>query len=283
MQSWLITRPRLCGLLASSAMVLEILFVLAPASDNVCIFVGVNGLLFHACIWVLQGLDFVSYWAPCLLAYLVGVPASEPSYDGLDRESGFFVPALIYTALQVVTAVTLRDFWLDDILPFSCFPMFMLPRNIYDDWPKAWTMSDSPVNGRGTRCAGAMEPLYWSPASPVFFMSEDEARNLPQKVVWFGSTKGAPPEFHKFISPQHLDQPFILFSNFALPRELSDVLRDVVAEVNCGRPDYGWDSARLTKLLELQYRCLELFNECAAASQRADQTAAATMTHSKAE
>ena len=41
-----------------------------------------------------------------------------------------------YHPLQVLTAVTLRDFWLDDVLPFSCCPMFMLPRNIYDEWPK---------------------------------------------------------------------------------------------------------------------------------------------------
>ena len=41
----------------------------------------------------------------------------------------------------MLTAVTLRDFWLDDVLPFSCCPMFMLPRNIYDEWPK-WCASE---------------------------------------------------------------------------------------------------------------------------------------------
>ena len=59
----------------------------------------------------------------------------------------------------MLTAVTLRDFWLDDVLPFSCCPMFMLPRNIYDEWPKWWTMCDSPLNGTLTRNPGAMEPL----------------------------------------------------------------------------------------------------------------------------
>ena len=87
--------------------------------------------------------------------------------------------------MQVLTAVTLRDFWLDDVLPFSCCPMFMLPRNIYDEvrvsarlglglglanpspnrnpnpkqWPKWWTMCDSPLNGTLTRNSGAMGPL----------------------------------------------------------------------------------------------------------------------------
>ena len=63
----------------------------------------------------------------------------------------------------------------------SCCPMFMLPRNPFDEWPKWWTMTDAPISG-STRVAGSMEPLYWSPASPVFEMVHEEAKKLPQKV-----------------------------------------------------------------------------------------------------
>ena len=100
-----------------------------------------------------------------LRVFLVGVPTGEPwqaLLNGWAHERYFFIPAAIYTALQVLTALTLRDFWLDDILPFSCCPMFMLPRNPFDEWPKFWTMSTTPLN-RSTRACGAMEPLYWSP------------------------------------------------------------------------------------------------------------------------
>ena len=44
-------------------------------------------------------------------------------------------------------------------------------------------MTDSPLSG-STRIVGAMEPLYWSPASPIFSMPMTEAAKLPQKVVW---------------------------------------------------------------------------------------------------
>jgi hypothetical protein len=84
---------------------------------------GLNGMLFHFGIYALQGLDFVTWWTPALLAFLVGVPSNEPFQallNGWDNEGPFFVPAAVYTALQVLTAVTLRDFWLDDVLPFSC-------------------------------------------------------------------------------------------------------------------------------------------------------------------
>lgn len=85
---------------------------------------------------------------------------------------------------QVFTAVTLRDFWLDDVLPFSCCPMFMLPRNIYDDLPKWFTMTDSPVNGTNTRQSGAMEPLYWS--APRDLVTDASALSASKYFVLFG-------------------------------------------------------------------------------------------------
>jgi hypothetical protein len=48
---------------------------------------------------------------------------------------------------------------------------------------------------------GAMEPLYWSPGSPIFECTMDDARTLPQRVVWFGSTSGCPREA-TFPKPQ---------------------------------------------------------------------------------
>ena len=61
--------------------------------------------------------------------------------------------------------------------------MFMLPRSIYDEWPKWWTMTDSPLNGSRTRNAGAMEPLYWSPGSPIFEMTSEDALKLPRFAI----------------------------------------------------------------------------------------------------
>ena len=98
--------------------------------------------------------------------------------------------------------MTLRDFWLDDVLPFSCCPMFMLPRNVYDELPKMWVMCDSPVNGTRTRDAGAMEPIYWNPASPVFKMSEAEAVSDPQHPRnWPGASRGRHPAQHATRRP----------------------------------------------------------------------------------
>ena len=175
--------------------------------------------------------------------------------------------------MQVLTALTLYDFWLDDILPFSCCPMFMLPRNPFDEWPKWWTMTDAPLNG-STRRTGAMEPLYWSPISPIFDMPLAEAKKLPQKVVWFGSTKHCPAEALKFIRPECRDAPFLVYANFEISDDLKQRLRAVVKECACGsasgEPARAWDGVSMLKALTMQDECLAAFHQCVKAARAAD-------------
>jgi hypothetical protein len=266
LQRFLLTRPVLLTLLATGSVCFETCFILAPTSDLLCLVFGLNGLLFHYSIGVLQGLDFVTFWSPALLAFLIGVPSREPwtaVFTGLERETGFFLPAVIYTLLQILTALTLRDFWLEDILPFSCCPMFMLPRNPFDEWPKWWTMTDAPING-STRVSGAMEPLYWSPASPIFKMTEAEAKKLPQRVVWFGCTEHIPTEVLKFIEPEIQNMPFVFMSNFEVDGELKELLRRMVEMVNESTPEDAWDGRKMAQLLDLHEECLAAFNACVA-------------------
>jgi len=261
LQRFLLTSPRLLTVLATCSVLFEVSFVLAPTSDRMCVLCGLNGLVFHAAIALLQGLDFVTFWSPALLAFLVGVPSREPwtaIFTGLESEPTFFLPAALYTVLQVLTALTLRDFWLEDILPFSCCPMFMLPRNPFDEWPKFWTMSEAPINGT-TRKPGAMEPLYWSPVSPVFEMSLDEARKLPQRVVWFGVTQHIPAEVSRFIKPECQNKPFLLEANFEISAELKSLLTQAVALSRDGEPSHAWDAARMRRLLDVQDECVRTF------------------------
>ena len=81
-----------------------------------------------------------------------------------------------------------------------------------------------------------MEPLYWSPASPVFECTMDDARTLPQRVVWFGSTTGCPREVLKFIKPEVRSRDFVLLANFEIAPELKALLQRVVAEVSAAPP-----------------------------------------------
>ena len=143
--------------------------------------------------------------------------------------------------------------------------MFMLPRNPFDEWPKWWTMTDQAL-GR-TRGAGVMEPLYWSPMSPVFYMSAHEAAKLPQRVVWFGTTQNIPNEGVRFVAPECRNLPFLVQSNFEVPDSLKAILAEVCAAARDGCPADAWDAAKVRRLLELQQQALQAFDACAAASR----------------
>ena len=263
LQRFLLTRPALLTLFATGAVLFETGFILAPTSDLLCLIWGLHGFAFHLGIKVLQGLDFMTFWTPALLAFVVGVPSQQQwtaVLEGWEHETGFFLPAGIYTLLQVLTALTLRDFWLEDILPFSCCPMFMLPRNPFDEWPKWWTMTEAPLNG-STRSPGAFEPLYWSPASPIFELPPSEAAKLPQRVVWFGSTLSIPKEVLPFIKPECRELPFLIMSNYDVSPALKEKLHKVVAECNQREPSDAWDSATIGRLLDMQEDCLAAFRQ----------------------
>ena len=265
MQRELMKRPRLLSLMATGALFFETGFVAAPFSAPIGLLLGISGFLFHGSIAWLQGLDFVSFWTPALFAYVV--PAGELGTWrvlalGAQSEAWFFVPAAVYTLLQVLTAVTLYDLWLDDILPFSCCPMFMPPRNPFDRLPKWYTMTTAPLNG-STRLSGAMEPLYWSPASSAFHLSLEDFSKLPQRVVFFGSTTGMPPEALKFVHSKALDKPFLMYTNFEISVELKTLLHRVIDMLNSGTEADAWDQDRITALLDLQAETLRAFNACA--------------------
>ena len=103
-QCWLLRRPRLATILACGSIAFETGFLLAPFSDELGVLFGLNGFLFHIGIYLLQGLDFVTWWMPALLVYVIGVPSNEPLHallNGWENEPFFFVPAAIYTAMQV--------------------------------------------------------------------------------------------------------------------------------------------------------------------------------------
>ena len=90
---------------------------------------------------------------------------------------------------------------------------------------------------------------------------------LPQRVVWFGSTTGCPQEVKKFILPECLDKPFLVFSNFPLPPELTASLRQMVELVSSRNTAHAWETDRIKKMLALHQRCVDEFNAAAAASR----------------
>ena len=71
--SYLIRTPWLCTLSAISAISFEIMGGMIMFVTNPMYIVGyaVFGIMFHAGVWIIQGLDFTSYWSPIFLSFIL--------------------------------------------------------------------------------------------------------------------------------------------------------------------------------------------------------------------
>merc|ERR1712109_121801 len=78
--------------------------------------VCVSFIGFHASIHFLQGLDFSTWWCPCLLVMI------DNGYEGVPLTS---IEQTVLVA-AFVAVCSLIDMW-HEVLPLSCIPMFGLP------------------------------------------------------------------------------------------------------------------------------------------------------------
>ena len=82
--------------------------------------------------------------------------------------------------------------------------MFLVPRNVFNKWPRLFTMTEyelrtcapppGPVTSPRSKCLrvrvhrpGCMESAVHSPITPIYPLSEDELTKLPYRIVQFGS------------------------------------------------------------------------------------------------
>ena len=138
----------------------------------------------------------------------------------------------------------------------------------YHSWPLERTLPEAcPL---GTKPTASRRIATFS-SRGCHFEPVWQARKLPQRVVWFGSTQHAPEEFLRFIKPEYRDLPFLVLANFEISGDLKALLSRVVALCTEGEPGHAWESARISQLLTLQDECLDAFAMCAAESHRREK------------
>lgn len=102
----------------------------------ICLWVQEASLMlfvFHYVVWFLFDIDFVSFWAPSLIALAVDRNASsclltivEAFSEAWAAHPGRTIILVAYTALQVLVSLSIYDLnpRKGELLPFSAYPMF---------------------------------------------------------------------------------------------------------------------------------------------------------------
>ena len=150
---------------------------------------------------------------------------------GFEASPWSFGAALAFTMVQCCCVLFLVDIssGTRDLLPWSCMPLYCLPRSLHDALPKFFCCSSADL-----REPGFLDPFFHHPGS-VFTFSEDDMKKLPDRRLFFGSSDGPiPPEIRALANPAMLGLPFVHAANFEPSPELLDEAKGLIDALRSG-------------------------------------------------
>ena len=101
---------------------------------------GFTALFFHFGVFLFQGINFLSYWNPAMLVFLIDTTPVNSSacfgletlmHEPLDAADIPLVLALLYLVAQFFVAFTFVEAYAAGFLPLSCMPVFCVSTNIF--------------------------------------------------------------------------------------------------------------------------------------------------------
>jgi hypothetical protein len=222
---------------------------------------------FHAGILVTTNISFMPYWVPAVLIFLF--PHGAAPYDGPYESAAFalsgayeanplgFCCVGFYLVAQAIVTFGLIDLVWGDILPLTCEPMFVLPREMHDQWPKLLVMTEA-----NCREAGHLEPYMhycWNPYSKNYPMDKEAILNMPSKTLIFMTLNTIEPEFKDLIHPDVKPIPFKVWSNVPVDEHFQQNLHEIADMINDGDDPMYRNRERLNKYIRLQRDCMSKF------------------------
>ena len=193
----------------------------------------------HVAIYVLMGVDFVTWWVPVLL--LLGLFAREPPPASLSSS-----PAMpLYALVQLVISLASADLRGVKCFPFTCCPMFCDRKELFGEGGGTWTLTDAPL-------PGLLTPWY----PPSYIQGKFTASELPRLPYRYASFSfGAGDALALTRLRPKRERPrdgHETFANFEVTACLRDRLRDGAAFVRRGDAGWAWDRGRMDELLAHQ-------------------------------
>jgi len=268
-QRFILTHWWACTGTAVGGLVFELGFlpvVLTGGEVGACAAAAV-ALLFHLSVGLLQGLDFMPFWCPVFWVFLSDAQAfingsqQEPWTTivarGFEEEPCRVALSAAYILLQVLVSLRFMDLFKGmDCLPFSCCPMFAVPRNLFGNEVSGGVMTNLDLR-EGGHIDFAYNFYPWHTELP---MSDEDMKKLPGRVLFWMNTSTCHPLLSRMLQPEALGKEFLLRANFEVPQELRCKINDFVRLQREGHPGHWKDPAKVSELLDLQESCRASFD-----------------------
>ncbi|CAE7680628.1 unnamed protein product [Symbiodinium sp. CCMP2456] len=272
LQVFFVTRPWLCVAASALGLLFELLAPAALFHEVAARAFVVAAFLFHVVVFATQGIDFVTFWTPSLLVFVVDPSPLQASslLPETGMEVALWAAGAAYLSSQLYFCFSFAEAkggrFGSGPLPFSCSPMFAVVNNIFSDEVFNWFLMAS----GDLRSAGHFGVLEWTgPVFKVHELTHEELCKLPFKVLMFGSTEYDSKHrlLDRFIKEDYQHKRFILFSNFRIRPELESKLRQVCHLLVVDRDPMAdpWCRRKLQELCDLQRECVQLFRDDVAA------------------
>jgi len=266
-QRFCVSRWYVCTFLALSGLVFELGFL------PLYLFGGHLGASaaaliaysFHLGVDVLQGLDFKPFWCPVfwvflpdLQAVLMGIPG-EPwtavVSQGYEEETFRWMASALYLLIQVVVSIGFFDIRGWECLPFTCCPMFAVPRNMFGDEVRGGVMTEFDL-----RDGGFMDMSYnFTPWHTDMPLSEENLRQLQGRMMVWTSTVHLHPLIHHIITEDAHGKELLLASNFEMAPDFRAKITEYAQYLADCRPEDWMDSQKVFEAIILQEQCRSMF------------------------
>jgi hypothetical protein len=271
LQRELLKRWWACRALAMGGLVFELgFFPLVLLGGQVGSVVAATVALgFHIGVDLLQGLDFMPFWCPVFWAFLPdlqglltgrAISPDETWYatvaQGFEEEPCRWMLSAAYLVMQVIVAIRFQDlFEGKEALPFTCCPMFAVPRNMFSDELRGGVLTDS-----NFRDGGHIDVMYnFAPWCSDLPMSAEDLQRVPYRMLMWISTLHCDPKVERLLGKSFLGQELVVCANFEVPKELQMKLRELVRTLEECRPEDWSSPAKVEEVLNLQGQCQALF------------------------
>lgn len=273
LQRMLLTRWWLCSVLAASGLIFEFGFlplVLLGGEAGATVAAGI-ALSFHVGVNLLQGLDFMPFWCPVfwvflpdLQAVLQGLPAAPDQHwtavliQGFEEEPCRCMLSAAYLMGQIIVALRFLDLRKGlECLPFTCCPMFAVPRNLFGDEIRGGVLTDLSLR-QGGHLDFAYNFYPWCEELP---MTEEDLKQIPGRVLMWMSTTHCHPLLSRMMQPEFMGKNLVICANFDVSKSLRARLEELVRVMDEGQPEDWAHAARITEVLDLQELCRAAFEQ----------------------
>lgn len=274
LQGFIVTRWWMCTCLAASGLLFELGFLPLVLFGGPCgaVLAAAVAVGFHAGVGVLQGLDFFPFWCPVFYAFLAdarllisGLPPTEEETmagvlaKGFNEEPFRWSLSVLYIGVQVIVALRFMDLRGKDCLPFSCCPMFAVPRNVFGDDFQLLVLTDANL-----RSGGFLDVAYnFNPWCTTCPMTDEDMRQYPGKLLFWACIKRCSPHLEWMVQPEFLGSEFLLKANFDLPLALYDQLEEYAQTLATAQPQDWADGEKVGQVVVMLARCRTLLEEAA--------------------